>query len=167
VILFALFPAFGLSQAAATMVGQALGAKNPDRAEKAVWMTGFYNFIFLGATGLLFVLLGPQIIGCFTADLDVLRFGTICLRTVACGFVFYAYGMVFTLSFNGAGDTWTPTLLNLVIFWLWEIPLAYVLAIQLKLGPFGVFLAISIAFSALTFASAFLFRKGKWKTREV
>lgn len=167
VILFALFPAFGLSQAAATMVGQALGAKNPERAEKAVWITGLYNFVFLGSISLLFIILGPLLISQFTSDPEVLAFGTNCLRTVAGGFVFFAYGMVFTQAFNGAGDTWTPTLLNFFIFWLGEIPLAYLLAIHLKMGPFGVFLAISVAFSILTVAAAVLFRRGKWKTREV
>ncbi len=163
VILFALLPSWGMSNAAATMVGQALGARKPERAERAVWLAGFYSMCFLGIIGLLFVLFAGQIIRLFTSDPAVLGYGVDCLRVVACGFLFYAYGMVLTQSFNGAGDTWTPTLINLVVFWLWEIPLAYVLAIMLGFGPHGVFLAITIAFSTLAVVSAVVFRKGRWK----
>src|SRR5438105_1734099 len=125
VILFALLPSWGMSNAAATMVGQALGAKKPERAERAVWKAGFYNMIFLGCVGLVFVLLARQIIGLFTSDPNVVPYGVDCLRIVASGFLFYAWGMVITQSFNGAGDTWTPTIINLFVFWLWELPLAY------------------------------------------
>jgi Na+-driven multidrug efflux pump len=149
------------------MVGQALGAKKPERAEQAVWRAGFYNMICLGAVGLIFVLFARRIIGLFTADQNVLPYGVDCLRIVAYGFLFYAYGMVITQSFNGAGDPWTPTIINLFVFWLWEIPLAYGLAILLGFGPRGVFLAIMIAFSTLAFVSALVFRKGRWKTRVV
>jgi putative MATE family efflux protein len=167
VILFALLPSWGMSNAAATMVGQALGARKPERAERAVWLAGFYSMCFLGIIGLLFVLFAGQIIRLFTSDPAVLGYGVDCLRVVACGFLFYAYGMVLTQSFNGAGDTWTPTLINLVVFWLWEIPLAYVLAITLGLGPHGVFLAITIAFSTLAVVSAVVFRKGRWKRQVI
>lgn len=167
VILFALLPSFGMSNAAATMVGQALGAGKPDRAERAVWRAGFYNFIFLGSVGLIFVVFARQIIGLFTHDPAVTPYGVDCLRIVACGFLFYAYGIVLTQSFNGAGDTWTPTILNLFVFWLWELPLAYVLAKVLGFGPRGVFLAITIAFSTLATVSALFFRRGRWKTRVV
>jgi len=167
VIIFALLPSWGMSNAAATMVGQALGAKKPERAERAVWKAGFYNFIFLGVVGLIFVVLARQIIGLFTHDPHVMPYGVDCLRIVASGFLFYAYGMVLTQSFNGAGDTWTPTIINLFVFWLWELPLAYVLAIVLGFGPRGVFLAITIAFSSLAVVSAVLFRRGKWKTKVV
>lgn len=167
VILFALLPSWGMSNAAATMVGQALGAKNPDRAERAVWLAGFYNMIFLGSVGLVFVLLAPQIIGLFTSDPNVVPHGVDCLRIVASGFLFYAWGMVITQSFNGAGDTWTPTIINLFVFWLWELPLAYVLAIVFGFGPRGVFLAITIAFSTLAVVSAIVFRRGKWKRKVV
>jgi putative MATE family efflux protein len=167
VILFALFPAWGVSNAAATMVGQALGAGKPERAERAVWRAGFYNVCFLGTIGLLFVLFAPQIARVFTAEPAVLAYATACLRIVACGFLFYAYGMVLTQSFNGAGDTWTPTWLNLCVFWLWEIPLAYVLAKVFGLGPRGVFIAVTIAFSTLAVASALLFRRGRWKAKKV
>jgi putative MATE family efflux protein len=167
VILFALLPSWGMSNAAATMVGQALGAKKPERAERAVWKAGFYNMIFLGCVGLVFVLFARQIIRLFTTDPDVVPYGVDCLRIVASGFLFYAWGMVITQSFNGAGDTWTPTIINLFVFWLWELPLAYVLAIVLGFGPRGVFLAITIAFSTLAVVSAIVFRRGKWKTKAV
>lgn len=167
VIIFALLPSFGMSNAAATMVGQALGAGKPDRAERAVWKAGFYNLIFLGSVGLIFVLFARQIIGLFTHDPNVVPYGVDCLRIVAYGFIFYAYGMVLTQSFNGAGDTWTPTIINLFVFWLWELPLAYVLAVGFGIGPRGVFLAIMIAFSTLAIVSALVFRRGKWKEKAV
>src|SRR5918994_1304391 len=167
VILFALLPSWGMANAAATMVGQALGAGNPERAERAVWKAGFYNMIFLGIVGLLFILFAPQIIGFYTSDPNVAQYGIDCLRIVAYGFLFYAYGMVLGQSFNGAGDTWTPTVINLFVFWLWEIPLAYVLAFHLGLGPRGVFLAVTIAFSTLAVISAYIFRKGRWKQKVV
>lgn len=167
VILFALLPSWGMSNAAATMVGQALGAKRPERAERAVWRAGFYNMIFLGCVGLVFVVFARQIIWLFTSDPAVMPYGVDCLRIVACGFLFYAYGMVLTQSFNGAGDTWTPTIINLFVFWLWELPLAYMLAIVFHLGPRGVFLAITIAFSTLAVISAIFFRRGKWKMKVV
>lgn len=167
VILFALLPSWGMANAAATMVGQALGARNPARAERAVWQAGFYNMIFLGVVGLLFIFFAPQIIWFYTDVPDVAVYGVGCLRTVAYGFLFYAYGMVLGQSFNGAGDTWTPTIINLFVFWLWEIPLAYVLGVLFKLGPQGVFYSMTIAFSTLAVVSGLMFRRGKWKTRVV
>lgn len=167
VIIFALLPSFGMANAAATMVGQALGARKPDRAERAVWKAGFYNMIVLGIVGVLFVLFANQIIGIFTSDPLVKPYGVDCLRIVSYGFLFYAYGMVLTQSFNGAGDTWTPTIINLFVFWLWELPLAYLLAIWAGLGPRGVFIAITVAFSTLALVSGLVFRRGGWKTRVV
>ncbi|HKR11558.1 MAG TPA: MATE family efflux transporter [Pyrinomonadaceae bacterium] len=167
VILFALLPSWGMANAAATMVGQALGAKNPERAERAVWRAGFYNMIFLGIVGILFIVFAPQIIWFYTDDPAVAQYGVDCLRIVACGFLFYAYGMVLTQSFNGAGDTWTPTIINLFIFWLWEIPLAYVLSTVMGMGPRGVFIAMTVAFSSLAVVSAALFRRGRWKRKLV
>ena len=167
VILFALLPSWGMANAAATMVGQALGAGNPERAETAVWKAGFYNMIFLGIVGLLFVFFAPQIIRLYTVDPNVTKYGIDCLRIVSYGFLFYAYGMVLGQSFNGAGDTWTPTIINLFVFWLWEIPLAYVLSKTLNLGPQGVFIAITIAFSTLAVVSGLVFRRGRWKNRVV
>jgi len=167
IIVFALLPSWGMSNAAATMVCQSLGAGKPDRAERSVWIAGFYNMLFLGTVGLAFVIFAPQLISLFTDDPAVVPWGTACLRYVSFGFLFYAYGMVITQAFNGAGDTWTPTWLNLFCFWLWEIPLAYVLAKVLGFGPRGVFLAITVAFSTLAVASAALFRRGKWKLKKV
>jgi putative MATE family efflux protein len=167
VILFALLPSWGMANAAATMVGQALGAGDPERAERAVWKAGFYNMIFLGLVGLVFILFAPQIIGFYTRDPHVAQYGIDCLRIVAYGFLFYAYGMVLGQSFNGAGDTWTPTIINLFVFWLWEIPLAYVLAVVLGWGPRGVFASITIAFSTLAVVSALVFRRGRWKRKVV
>jgi putative MATE family efflux protein len=167
VILFALLPSWGMANAAATMVGQALGARNPARAERAVWQAGFYNMFFLGIVGLLFIFFAPQIIWFYTDVPEVAAYGIACLRTVAYGFLFYAYGMVLGQSFNGAGDTWTPTIINLFVFWLWEIPLAYLLGVFFKLGPQGVFYSMTIAFSTLAVVSGLVFRRGKWKTRVV
>jgi putative MATE family efflux protein len=167
IILFALLPSWGLSNAAATMVGQALGAKKPDRAERAVWIAGFYNLCFLGTVSLLFIFLAPQIVHLFSREPAVASYAIDGLRVISVGFVFYAYGMVLSQSFNGAGDTWTPTLLNLFSFWLWEIPLAYGLAIGLGMGPHGVFLAVTIAFSTFALLAALMFRRGTWKTRTV
>jgi Na+-driven multidrug efflux pump len=167
VIIFALLPSFGMGNAAATMVGQALGARKPDRAERAVWKAGFYNMVFLGIVGLVFVLTASQIVQFFTTDPKIVPYGVDCLRIVSYGFLFYAYGMVLTQSFNGAGDTWTPTIINLFVFWLWELPLAYLLAIVFGIGPRGVFIAITVAFSTLALVSAVVFRKGRWKNRVV
>ena len=170
VIMFALLPSWGMSNAAATLVGQSLGAGKPERAEAAVWRASFYNMIFLGVIGLVFVVFADPIVGFFThaaAGEEVHAYGRSCLRIIACGFLFYAYGMVITQSFNGAGDTRTPTIINLFVFWLWEIPLAYFFAFHTGLGPNGVFLAVTIAFSTLAVVSALIFRRGRWKTRRV
>ena len=167
VVVFALLPSWGMANAAATMVGQALGAGKPDRAERAVWRAAFYNMVCLGAVGLLFVICARQIIHFFTDDPNVVYYGVDCLRIVAYGFLFYAYGMVLTQSFNGAGDTWTPTIINLFVFWLWEIPLAYVLSVKAGMGPRGVFVAMMVAFSTLAVVSAAVFRLGRWKRKAV
>jgi putative MATE family efflux protein len=167
IILFALFPSWGLGNAAATMVGQALGAKKPERAERAVWMAGFYNLCFLGVVGIVFVAFADQIVRLFTQDPLILPFAINGLRIVALGFPLYAYGMVVTQSFNGAGDTWTPTYLNLFVFWLFELPVAYFIAVRLKAGPTGVFWAITLAFSVLAIASGMLFKRGRWKSKVV
>jgi putative MATE family efflux protein len=167
IIVFALLPSWGMANAAATMVGQSLGAGKPDRAERSVWIAGFYNMIFLGVVGLAFVIGAPFLVSLFTRDPAIVPYGVACLRYVSYGFLFYAYGMVLTQAFNGAGDTWTPTWLNLFVFWLWEIPLAYVLAKVLGWGPRGVFLAITVAFSTLAVASAAVFRRGRWKLKKV
>jgi putative MATE family efflux protein len=167
IIMFLVLPAWGLSNAAATLVGQNLGANRPDRAEKSVWRAASYNIVFLSVTGLLsFVFAGP-IVALFTTDPQVGPIATRGLRIIAGGFPFYAAGYVLTQSFNGAGDTMTPTLINLGCFWAFEIPLAYVLGLPLGWGPDGVFWAMAIAFSMMSVVSALLFRRGTWKTARV
>ena len=167
IILFALLPSFGVSNAAATLVGQNLGAKKPDRAEAAAWKAGMYNTICLGTVGVIFLLFAPPIVSLFTMDPEVALYAVRCLRIVSAGFLFYGYAMVLTASFNGAGDTRTPTLINLVCLWLWEIPLAWALAHPFGFGPTGVFIAVSVAFSTMAFVSGWLFSKGLWKTKRV
>ncbi|MCY7379379.1 MAG: MATE family efflux transporter [Gemmatimonadaceae bacterium] len=167
IVIFALLPSFGLANAAATMVGQALGAGKPERAEQAVWTAGRYGMWFLGSIGVVFVIFAPWIVSIFTADTAVAGYAVATLRTVALGFPFYAYGMVLTQSFNGAGDTRTPTWINLIVFWLFEIPLAWILANTLGFGPQGAFTAATVAFCALAVVSAILFRRGRWKTQRV
>lgn len=167
VVIFAILPAFGLSNAAATMVGQSLGAGDPDRAERSVWTASRYNLAFLGALGVVFVTLAPWIVALFTSEADVARVATTGLRVIALGFPMYAFGMVLTQSFNGAGDTWTPTWINLVVFWLFEIPLAWVLATRTELAWSGAFVAIMVSYTALAAASAVVFRQGRWKAKRV
>lgn len=167
IVMFALLPSFGLSMAAATMVGQSLGSQQPDRAERAVWLAGKYNLFFLGSVSVLFVLGARLIVSAFTTDPEVAAFAVYGLRVIAAGFVFYAYGMVMSQAFNGAGDTWTPTLLNLFSFWLWEIPLAFLFSRTFHMGPRGVFLAIPIALSTFALLSVVMFRRGRWKTKRV
>jgi putative MATE family efflux protein len=167
VVMFALLPALGLSNAAATMVGQNLGADKPERSEGAVWTAAKFNAVLYFGVGVVFWLFSSQIIGIFTHETEVLRYGTSALHIIAYGFTFYGLGMVLETAFNGAGDTWTPTYLNIFVFWVFEIPTAYVLAYYYGLGPEGVFWAITIAFSLLAIASAVLFKRGKWKLKEV
>ena len=167
IVVFALLPSWGLSNAGATMVGQALGARKPERAERAVWIAGFYNLCFLGVVGTLFVLLARPIAHIFTSDPSVVPSAVNALRIIALGFPFYAYGMVLSAAFNGAGDTTTPTVLNVVVFWLWEIPLGFVLSKMLGFGPPGVYVAVAVAFSTLAVVSAVIFRRGAWKQRKV
>ena len=167
IVLFALLPSWGLSCAAATLVGQNLGAGKPDRAEQAVWKAGFYNMLFLGAIGLVFVVFAGPIIAAFTNDPQVTPVGMACLRTVSLGFLFYAYGMVMSQAFNGAGAVWTPTFINLGCFWLWQLPLAYVLARTFGHGPRGLFAAITIAWSTYAVVSAAIFKRGRWKAKKV
>jgi MATE family, multidrug efflux pump len=167
IVLFALLPSWGMGNAAATMVGQALGARKPDRAEQAVWRAAFYNLCFLGVVGVIFVFGARGIVHLFTSDPAVAEYARTALRVIAIGFVLYAYGMVLSQSFNGAGDTWTPTWLGFFSFWLFEIPLAYLLAVHLGFGPFGVFTAIPIAFSVYAIAALVMFRRGGWKAKVV
>ena len=163
-VLFAILPSFGLANAAATLVGQNLGAKKPDRAERAAWKAGGISAVFLGAIGLLFIAFAPQVVGIFTSDPVVLGHGVHGLRIISAGFAFYAYGMTFTQSLNGAGATWAPTWLNGLCFWAFELPLAWFLSVLAGMGPTGAFIACFAAFSLLAVASAAVFKRGRWKT---
>ncbi len=163
IVLFAILPSWGMSNAAATLVGQNLGAKKPERAEQAVWRTGLFNMLFLGTISVVFVAFAEPIIHMFTTDADVVPIAVRGLRMLAFGNVSYAYGMVLTAAFNGAGDTLTPTLLNLICFWLVQIPLAYYLAIPFGMGPTGAWAAILTADTLLAISAVVLFHRGKWK----
>jgi putative MATE family efflux protein len=167
IIMFVLLPSWGLSNAAATLVGQNLGADRPDRAETSVWRACVYNILFLTVTGLLFVVFADAVVALFTSDPRVGPIAARGLRIICAGFPFYAAGYVLTQSFNGAGDTVTPTLINLGCFWLFEIPLAFVVGRLLDFGPPGVFWAMAIAFSTMSVVSALLFRRGRWKLNRV
>ncbi len=167
IIIFAILPAWGMANASATLVGQNLGAGQPDRAEKSVWRAGLMNMIFLAFITVLFFSMADYMLRFFSTDEEVLRHGIQCLRIVSLGYVFYAYGMVISQSFNGAGDTRTPTLISLVGFWVFQIPLAYTLAEIFKTGPIGVYAAISIAESLMAIAAILIFRKGNWKLVKV
>jgi Na+-driven multidrug efflux pump len=167
VLIFALLPSWGMANAAATLVGQNLGAGQPDRAERSVWIAGLFNFVFLGSVAVVFVTLAQPIIHFFTSDPNVMLLAVDCLRTVALGFVFFAYGMVMIQSFNGAGDTVTPSLINFFCFWMIKIPLAYLLGRALGMGPHGVFVAVTIAYSAQTIVALVLFRRGAWKAKRI
>jgi MATE family, multidrug efflux pump len=167
IVIFVILPSWGLSNAAATLVGQNLGAGKPDRAEKAVWRTGLYNLIFLGAVGVFFILCAEPVVRLFTHDPTVVPLGAACLRIVSYGNLGYAYFMVMIQAFNGAGDTITPTIVNLFGFWLFEIPLAYWLAMPLGMRSNGVFASIAIAESSMAAASAILFKQGKWKKKKI
>lgn len=167
VIIFSLLPSFGISNAAGTLVGQNLGAKQPDRAEKSVWATAKINVIFLSSIAAIFIIFPEFFIQVFTDEQRVISAGVNCLRIMSYGFVFYGLGMVLINSFNGAGDTFTPTKINLICFWMIEIPLAYFLAISLGMEEEGVFYSIIIAETLLTIISVIIFKRGKWKLKEV
>ncbi len=164
VIVFAILPAWGMSNAAATLVGQNLGANLPERAEQSVWRSAFLTMVFLGFISVVFFLGADIILGFFKTDNDSLYYGVQCLRIVSIGYIFYAYGMVLSQSFNGAGDTRTPTILNFFAFWMLQIPLAYLLSITFEMGPAGAFSAIAISESILAIACIIIFKRGKWKT---
>jgi putative MATE family efflux protein len=167
VALFALLPSEGMANAAATLVGQNLGAERADRAERSVWVVALYNLLFLGLISIAFLTLSAPIVRFFTSDPAVVRHGVDCLRIIALGFLFFAYGMVIVQAFNGAGDTRTPTILYLACFWAFKIPAAYVLAVTAGLGPAGVFVAITAAYSLLALAGLACFRQGGWKQQRV
>ncbi len=167
IIVFAFLPAWGLSNAAATLVGQNLGAGKPDRAEKSVWLTGVYNMLFLGLVSIVFIVFADPLVRFFHDDLGIVASGVECLRIISYGYVFFAWGMVTVQCFNGAGDTMTPTYVNLFCFWLFQIPLAYYLALPAGWGPSGVYWAIALSYSLSAVVGILLFRLGRWKTRKV
>jgi putative MATE family efflux protein len=167
IVIFSILPSWGLSSAAATLVGQNLGAKQPDRAENAVWRAAFFNMVFLGAVSLIYLTLAPQIVGIFSRDPVVIRYGADCLRIISVCYVLYAYGMVIVQAFNGAGDTRTPTLINLVCFWMVQLPLAYLLGKGLQFGPTGIFFSILTAETLLALIAIYVFRLGRWKQKAV
>ena len=167
IVMFALLPSWGLANAAATLVGQNLGAGKPERAETSVWRACLYNLLCLGAVGILFIVFAAPIVGWFTTDTEVATVAARGLRIMSSGFLFYSTAYVLTQSFNGAGDTWTPTLINILCLWVGEIPLAYLLAHSFGYGPPGVFAAFPIAFGLMAVLSAMVFRRGQWKTKRV
>ena len=167
IFIFALLPSWGMGNAAATLVGQNLGAQKPDRAERSVWITAFSNMIFLGLVGLGMFIYAEPLISIFTTEPEVIRVGTACLQIISLSYIFFAFGMVTVQAFNGAGDTRTPTWINLISYWLLQIPLAYVLAHTLDLGVNGTFWAIAVAQCALAIISVIWFRRGTWKKQEV
>jgi putative MATE family efflux protein len=167
IVIFIILPSWGLSNAAATLVGQNLGAKQPERAETSVWRTGFYNMLFLGGIGVLFIFFAEPIVRLFTQDPAVVPYAASCLRILSFGNVAWAYGMVMLQAFNGAGDTITPTLVNFVGFWVLEIPLAYFLAIPGGMHSRGVFISIVIAEAFIATVSIVLFKRGRWKRQQI
>jgi len=166
-VVFAILPSWGLANAAATMVGQNLGSGQPERAETSVWRAGLYNMIFLLAVAVVFIAAARPLIGIFSTESDVLKYGISCLVWVSVGYPFYGWGMVMVQAFNGAGDTYTPTVINLFCYWLFQLPLAYLLAHGTRLGATGVFIAITIAESLIAVVGILIFRRGKWRLREV
>jgi Na+-driven multidrug efflux pump len=167
IVIFCLLPSWGMANAAATLVGQNLGAGKPDRAERSAIRAGFFNMFFLGAIAIICLFGAGGLVGFFTQDPEVVKSGSMALRIIAGGYVFYGWGMILTQAINGAGDTFTPTLLNFVFFWLIEIPLAWLLAINLDWGETGVYWTIIIAESGMALAAFWVFKKGKWKTTQV
>ena len=167
IVVFFILPSWGLSNAAATLVGQNLGAKKPDRAAQAVWRTGFYNMLFLGTIGIFFVVFATPVVKIFVNDPAVIPIAALALRTFCCGNVGYAYGMVMLQAFNGAGDTFTPTIVNFFGFWILELPLAWWLSVSLHLHAEGAFLSVVIAEGAMAAAGIVLFRQGRWRQQRI
>jgi putative MATE family efflux protein len=165
IFMFIILPAWGLSNSAATLVGQNLGAKKPDRAEAAVYKTGVYGTWYMGSIAVVFLVFAPQLAGFFTSDPAVRSAAAICLRCISAGNICYAWGMVLVQAFNGAGDTRTPVLINLFCYWGFQIPLAWTLAAGFHLGPLGIFAAIPATETVATISSLMLFRRGAWKLK--
>ena len=167
IIVFTILPSWGMANAAAVLMGQNLGAKQPERAATSTWRSAFFNMIFLLLVSIIFGIFAPNIIGLLADNQSVIDNGVQCLRTICAGYLFFAYGMVISQSLNGAGDTRTPTIINLICFWAIEIPLAYYLAKSLNWGPQGVYWSVAISESILALIAIWVFRRGKWKTMVV
>lgn len=167
VLMFSILPSWGIAMAGAALVGQNLGAKKPERAEKSVWMAARYNMYILFVLSVIFIAFAHPVVGLFSKNPEVIKQGAIALQIICAGYVFYAYEMVIGQAFNGAGDTFTPTFLNFIAFWVIQIPLAYYLAKLTSLGSVGVYLSIAISSSLLAIMAIYMFRKGKWKSVEV
>jgi putative MATE family efflux protein len=167
IVVFFILPSWGLSNAAATLVGQNLGAKRPDRAAQSVWQTGFYNMVFLGVIGIFFIVFATPVVRLFVVDPEVVPIAAMALRTFSCGNIGYAYGMVMLQAFNGAGDTLTPTIVNFFGFWVLELPLAWWLAVTMHMQGEGAFLAIVIAECSIAAAGMVLFRRGRWARQRI
>ena len=167
VIMFTMMPAWGLSNAAATLVGQNLGANQPERAETSVWKTAKYNAFFMVSVSIIYLLFAKTIVGWFSVDPEVLKYGALSLQIVTIAYFLFAYGMTVTMAFNGAGDTRTPTIINFFCFWVFQLPFAYFTALLLDWGPIGVFLAIALAESLIAIIAIIWFKKGKWKMIKV
>ena len=167
VIVFALLPSWGISNAAATLVGQNLGANQHHRAEKSVWAVGKVNLWLMGIISIVLILFPSAFIRLFIDEPEVIKSGMMSLRIISIGFIFYGLGMVMVQALNGAGDTVTPTIINFFCFWILEIPLAYFLAITLNIGEEGVYYSIVISESVMALAATFLFKRGKWKLKRV
>lgn len=167
IVIFSTLPSWGLGSAAATLVGQNLGAKQPERAEQSVWRASFFNAIFLGVVSIVFFIWAPQLVGIFSADPQVIGYGASCLRIISLCYVLWAYGEIIVQAFNGAGDTWTPTLINFFVYWVVQLPLAFVLAFKFNFGPNGAYYGILTAEVLLALIGIYVFRKGKWKEKVV
>jgi len=166
-VVFFILPACGLSNAAATLVGQNLGAQEINRAKLSVMLTAKYNAYFMAFVTLLFVIFPVPIISFFTEEKEVIAYGVSALRIIGTGYIFYGIGMVMMQALNGAGDTRTPTIINFVCFWLIQIPLAYLLSTYFQYGPIGVFVSIPIAETLIAIIAYFVFKKGKWTQKQV
>ncbi len=167
ICIFTILPAWGLANAAAALVGQNLGAGQPERAEKSVWRTAFLTLLFFALVSVIFFFFGEILMRFFTSDEVAVKAGTLCLHILAVGYIFFAYGMIIVQAFNGAGDTKTPTIINIFIYWVLQIPLAYFMAKYLKMGPSGVYIAIGISETLLAVVGIIIFKKGKWKLVKV
>lgn len=167
IVIFSTLPSWGLGSAAATLVGQNLGAKQPERAEQSVWRASFFNAVFLGVVSIVFFIWAPQLVGIFSADPQVIGYGASCLRIISLCYVLWAYGEIIVQAFNGAGDTWTPTLINFFVYWVVQLPLAFVLAFKFNFGPNGAYYGILTAEILLALIGIYVFRKGKWKEKVV